>query len=326
MIQPRAQDRRRPSPVFGRAHHDDHVRSIGFVAYRLLLNSQRQRNEVPEHKSQRQDQHQPKNSSHLRYSVNIVMESITSPANPLLKDVRKALTRGGLTASGQCVAETLHLLDAALGSDCRVRTVIAGESIEAAVERRLVGRTGIRVVVVPDKLLDVSSQGVVALVDPPELELRTPADDALLLVIDGVQDPGNLGTILRSAEAFGATGLLTAKGTVWTFNPKVLRASAGSIFRVPCVQGLNEVQMTAVLRESGADIYAAVPNGTKSLTDVDLTRPCAIVIGSEGHGVSAAMRNIATDLSIPTTGVESLNAAVSAAVLLYEARRQRTRT
>jgi TrmH family RNA methyltransferase len=253
-------------------------------------------------------------------------ELITSPANPLLKEVKKALGRGGLTESGCCVAETLHLLEEALRSGCRVRTVIAGESARAAVESHIDGRDGIRVVVVPDKLLDVvcqgAGQGVVALVEPPEWQVSQ-ALGPLVLVIDGVQDPGNLGTILRSAEAFGASGLLLLKGTVNAFNPKVVRASAGSIFRVPLVQGLDEPQLLEALCASGLDIYAAVPNCPESLADADLTRSCAIVIGSEGHGVSTAMRGVARDLSIPTTGVESLNAAVSAAVLLYEARRQR---
>jgi len=249
-------------------------------------------------------------------------EFITSSANPLLKEVRKALSRGALTESGWCVAETFHLLEEALRSDCRVRVVIAGESVRAAVESCMGARNGIRMVVVPDKLLDAASQGVVALVEPPSVKQMV-TDNPLILVIDGVQDPGNLGTILRSAEAFGASGLLLVKGTVNPFNPKVVRASAGSIFRVPFVPGMDEVQLSATLREIGAHLYAAVPNGTKSLADADLTRPCAIVIGSEGRGVSAAFRRMATDLSIPTSGVESLNAAVSAAVLLYEARRQR---
>jgi TrmH family RNA methyltransferase len=182
-------------------------------------------------------------------------------------------------------------------------------------------------VVVPDKFLDAASQGVVALVEPPTWDITQMRDtQALVLVIDGVQDPGNLGTILRSAEAFGASGLLLLKGTVNPFNSKAVRASAGSIFRVPFVQGLDDVQALAMLCETGVNVYAAVPNSANSIGDFDLTRPCAIVIGSEGHGVSASIRIAARDLSIPTAGVESLNAAVSAAIVLYEARRQRSRS
>lgn len=260
-------------------------------------------------------------------------ELVTSPANPLLKDVRKAISRGGLTSSGWCVAETFHLLVEALRSNCRVRAVIAGEGVRAMVETHLeshdVSWNNIRMAIVPDKLLDAASQGVVALVEPPEWTVeqtlcsRTLALGALVLIVDGVQDPGNLGTILRSAEAFGASGVMMLKGTVSPFNAKAVRASAGSVFRVPWVQGLDERTAIDGVRGSGADLYAAVPNGGQSAYDADLGRPCAMVIGSEGHGVSAAMRDAARALSIPTIGVESLNAAVSAAVLLYEARRQR---
>ena len=253
-------------------------------------------------------------------------EIITSPANPLLKDIRKAVNRGGLTDSGCCVAETFHLLEEALRSNCRVRTVIAGESIRNAVED-VVRRPGIRIVVVPDKLLDPASQGVVALVDPPEWRVEqmfhTPQ---LVLVVDGLQDPGNLGTVLRSAEAFGAGGLLLLKGTVNPFNPKVARASSGSIFRVPFISGWDRAEAVATLSGRGIRIYAAVPNAWNLLPDADLRAPCAIVVGSEGRGVSDALRSAATDLTIPTTGVESLNAAISAAILLYEARRQRSST
>jgi TrmH family RNA methyltransferase len=184
---------------------------------------------------------------------------------------------------------------------------------------------GTRFIVVPDKLLDDASQGVVALVDPPEWRMEqallTPQ---LVLVLDGVQDPGNLGTILRSAEAFAATAVVLLKGTASPFNPKAVRASAGSIFRVPFVHGLDAPQALAALQDAGMPLYAAVPNSGSSMLEADLSRPCAIVIGSEGHGVSDTMRRASHDLFIPTAGVESLNAAVSAAVLLYEAWRQRS--
>jgi TrmH family RNA methyltransferase len=250
-------------------------------------------------------------------------ETITSPANPLLKQVRKAISRGGPTERGWCVAETLHLLEEALRSHCRVQAVIAGASIRDVVERTLSTHNDIRILVVPDKLLDASSQGVVTLVELPDASLPS-CPNPLMLVIDRVQDPGNLGTILRSAEAFGVAGVFLVKGTVSPLNPKVIRASAGSIFRVPFVQGLDDDQVLAALRERNATPYAAVPSGANTLANSDLTRSCAIIIGSEGHGISPPLRSAAVDVSIPTSGVESLNAAVSAGILLYEARRQRS--
>jgi TrmH family RNA methyltransferase len=263
-------------------------------------------------------------------------EFITSAANPLLKEVRRTLTRGGLTTGGHCVIETFHLLEEAVRSRCRIRTVISSESVRNTAEK-LLGENpgaseGVRFVILPDQLLNataavVNSQGVIAVVDPPEWTLdQTLGAPVLLLVIDGVQDPGNVGAILRSAEALAASGLLLLKGTVSPFNPKTLRASAGSIFRVPFVHSLEPTAALHFLQRAALDLYAAMPgdNCESSLLRADLTRSCAIVIGSEGQGVSAALRSAAKPISIPTVAVESLNAAVSAAILLYEARRQRS--
>ena len=144
-----------------------------------------------------------------------------------------------------------------------------------------------------------------------------------MLILDGVQDPGNAGAIVRSAEAFGATGVLFLKGSVSPYNPKTLRASAGSLFRVPALHGVDPAVALALVREHGAALYAATSAGGRPLDQTDLTAASAIVIGSEAHGVGPELSDVARAVSIRTTGVESLNAAVAASVLLYEARRQR---
>jgi TrmH family RNA methyltransferase len=248
----------------------------------------------------------------------------------MLKDVRRAITRGGLTDDGYMVAETFHLLEEALRGDLEIKTILAAESVHAAVRERLPARAGIRVAVVADplfkKLADTeSSQGVITLANPPAwtLEdcLRAPS---LVIVLDGLQDPGNAGAIVRAAEAFGATGVLFTKGTVSPFNPKTLRASAGSLFRVPFVHNLDAAVARAALEQRKFSVYAAMPNNAEPPGAVDLTRNCALVIGSEARGVSQQMRAGTLALSIPTVGVESLNAAVAAGILLYEAQRQRS--
>ena len=260
-------------------------------------------------------------------------EVLSSPANPLLKDVRRAVLRGALTEGGYCVAETFHLLEEALRSGCEVHTVLAVESAQRSVEARVRQRKHVRVLGVPDALFQKisateTSQGVIALVRPPEWEpARLLAGNSLIVAMDGVQDPGNAGTIVRAAEAFGATGVMFLKGTASPFNPKTLRASAGSLFRVPFVYGLDGSAALASWEAFRLDIYAAVPQdgrGTRLLTETDLTRKCALVIGNEARGVSPELRGSAVSLSIPTAGVDSLNAAMAAAILLYEARRQRS--
>ena len=260
-------------------------------------------------------------------------ERISSAANPLLKDVRRAIARGGLTAEGWCVAETFHLLEEALRSDCEVKVVLAAESVRSATEAHIRGLNGIKLVVAPDALLQAVSgtevsQGVIALVKPPEWKLEQLfRSHALVTILDGLQDPGNTGTIARAAEAFGATGLIFLKGTVSPYNPKALRASAGSLFRLPFLHGVDAALVRAALKQNKVELYAAVPahDGvpTRRLADVDLTARCALVIGNEAHGVSTELRSAALDVSIPTVAVESLNAAMAAAILLYEARRQR---
>lgn len=255
--------------------------------------------------------------------------ALSSIRNPLLKDVRRAVARGSLTEDGYAVAETFHLLEEALRSDCPVKAVIAAESVRSTVEKHVGGLSQVPVLVVPDDVFPLlsateTSQGVIAMVKPPAWTLEQLfRGRSLVVVLDGLQDPGNAGAIVRAAEAFGASGALFVKGTASPWNPKTLRASAGSLFRLPVMAGLDADLVRASLEQRRLDVYATVPAGGRSLADADLTRRCAFIIGSEGRGVSARLRDSAADLRIPTGGVESLNAAMAAGILLYEAARQR---
>jgi TrmH family RNA methyltransferase len=256
---------------------------------------------------------------------------LTSPANPLLKEVRRAVVQGGCTSDGLVVAETFHLLEEALRSDLPVPVVIAAEGVRSTVESHVRGLPRVRVVVVSDSLLaEVGSvetaQGVIALVRLPQWKLEnTFGGTPLVVVLDGVQDPGNAGAIIRAAEAFGATGALFLKGAVSPYHPKTIRASAGSLFRLPFLAGLDAELLKAALRQRKARVYAADPRGDVALVRADLKGPLALVIGSEAHGVRDSLSQDSVKLRIPTRGVESLNAAVAAGVVLYEAARQRSR-
>jgi TrmH family RNA methyltransferase len=173
-----------------------------------------------------------------------------------------------------------------------------------------------------------AAQGVMALVKPPEWKLpQLFRGSPLVVVLDGLQDPGNAGAILRAAEAFGATGAIFIKGTVSPFNPKTVRASAGSLFRVPFLHGMDAALARAALEQNRVKSFAGVPArpgaAARSLAEVNLTGPVGLIIGNEARGVGAELRSAASDVTIPTVAVESLNAAVAAGILLYEARRQR---
>jgi len=249
-----------------------------------------------------------------------VVETLISDKNPLLKEVRR-LAAGGAPGAGSIdarlvLAEGPRLLDEAVRSGISIHAVILAES---GPEIAAGGST--RVVRVLDSLFNKlasteSPQGVVALVRLPQWtpEDLTRGTHPLVVILDGVQDPGNAGAILRTAEAFGATGAVFLKGTVSPSNPKCLRASAGSAFRLPIV---NEIP-------AGLALYAADPRANLSIAEARFESRCGIVIGAEGSGIRPELTARATGVKIPTVQVESLNAAVAAGILLYEARRQRS--
>jgi len=255
--------------------------------------------------------------------------AISSLSNPLLKDVRKAIMRGDLTSSGWAVAETFHLLEEARRSGLEIPVVLSTGQVQQELISRENDLPGSRLIVLPDAIFrrlasTENAQGVIALVRLPAWNLEDVFGAApLLVVLDGVQDPGNAGAILRAGEAFGATGAVFLKGSVSPFNVKTIRASAGSLFRLPFVAGIEVDAVQACLRKHQVSVYAAHPRGNLPLTRASFRAPTAIVIGSEGHGVRDVFLREATLLSIPTMIVESLNAAQAATVVLYEAARQR---
>ncbi len=148
----------------------------------------------------------------------------------------------------------------------------------------------------------------------------------LIVVLDGIQDPGNAGTILRSAEAFGATGVVFLEGCVRIANGKFLRATAGSIFRLPHLEGMMMDDFLRKIRSSGLKLFALAAQSRTSITQADLHSGCALAVGSEGAGISQVLISEADLVSIPISGVESLNAAIACSIALFEARRQRNLT
>jgi TrmH family RNA methyltransferase len=192
----------------------------------------------------------------------------------------------------------------------------------------------------PDKLFDATvpsetPQGVAALVRLKEFSLADVLERLQVgpvIVLAGLQDPGNLGTILRSAEAFGSAGVILGEGTVSPFNSKVIRASAGSVFRLPVVLGkaigkaaggLEEISFK--LRAQSVRLIATSSHKGTPLDQANLTGPSAIFVGSEGSGLPRAVLAQADELiAIPhMPQVESLNAGVAGSIVLYEAARQR---
>lgn len=259
---------------------------------------------------------------------------IESKQNTRLKELRKALAHPGRNERGLVGVEGPNLVEEALRAGLRVECIFAdgqGPPVGYQSEKEM---ADIDFFLVPgDYLKSIltteSPQPVAALLEPPDWTwahiLGDRKDSTLVIVLAGLQDPGNLGTIIRSVEAFGATGIVCLPGTVNAWNPKAVRASAGSLFRVPLVS-VGERDAFTQLREAGVRILTTTVEGAEPADLVDLAEPLALIIGNEGNGVPADLASRSDGaITIPCPGpVESLNAAVAASVLLYEAARQRT--
>jgi TrmH family RNA methyltransferase len=156
-------------------------------------------------------------------------------------------------------------------------------------------------------------------------DLEASEGPALLVLVDGVQDPGNLGGIVRSADAAGAGGVILLKGTADIYNPKALRATMGSIFHLPVIQGVSAQDILSYLKQRGIKIVAGDPRGSKVLFEIDLTADCALAVGSEAGGFGSFLKENVDELArIPMPGrADSLNVSISAGIMLYEALRQR---
>jgi len=257
--------------------------------------------------------------------------------NALVKELRQAFAHAERTEDGSCAIEGLRIVEEATRSGLRFRAVFFKESAQNLAER-LLPQIGANVdtLLLPDKLFDgtvpsETPQGVAALVRLKEFSLADILERLQvgpIIVLAGLQDPGNLGTILRSAEAFGSAGVVIGEGTVSPFNSKVIRASAGSIFRLPVVMAKaagSLADMSTKLRGQNVRLIATSSHKGTPLEQANLTRPSAVFIGSEGSGLPRALLAQADELiAIPhTPQVESLNAGVAGSIVLYEAARQR---
>jgi TrmH family RNA methyltransferase len=259
--------------------------------------------------------------------------AVTSRTNPHVKQLRAAFAGNARLAAGLVAVEGENLLFEAIRSGVRVERILLAD--DRAAPDWLPARTEVIEVdreVLRSAVDTLSPQGIAALVRAPEWSLADacrPATSPLVLIAAGLQDPGNLGTLVRSAEAFGAACVLSTSGTVSVWNPKALRASAGSAFRVPVLR--VAVEDLAVLQREGLHILAAVTEDSRSgpaplaAAEGNLTGACALMIGNEGAGLTDEWLQLADGrITIPMPGpVESLNAAIAGSLLLYEAARQR---
>ena len=251
------------------------------------------------------------------------MEHITSRQNALMTHIRKLnASRAYRRASGEYLCDGVKLLEEALRWNAPLKTVVLSEGVDAPALP-----SGVRAVQVPaDVMRSISPmetpQGALFTVRLPDTALPEMLTGAHYLVLDGVQDPGNVGTILRTADAFHADGMFLVNGCADLYNPKTLRATMGAVFRCP-VWTVGAEELSALQKKSGIPLYgAALREDTLDARAVDYNR-CAIAIGSEGRGLTEGVLALCDrTIKIPMSEhCESLNAAAAATVLLWEAAR-----
>lgn len=252
-----------------------------------------------------------------------------SPLHTTIRDLhrQKGRERRGLT-----LAEGVRLVEEAVGASGTIESVVYSPALEKNERGQALlaslTAAGIEVEKVPDAELDRLAdtqhpQGIIAVVRAPRWALKDiKVKMGPVLVLDGVQDPGNTGTILRTALGLGAAGIIALPGTVEVTNPKVLRGSMGAVFRLPWVSLSAEELLSWAMTQKVTLLTAAVDG--EPITAMPVKSPVAIVLGNEGAGLSPALARAGTPVSIPIhQGTESLNVAVAAGILLYEVTRVR---
>lgn len=271
------------------------------------------------------------------------MEPIKSLHNPLVKYLLKMNKKRFREQEGKFVVEGARFVEEALASGWPVEGVIyspgvlksgRGADVVAAAASRNIKTIPVDENVMARLAGTEAPQGILALCGMKNRTLEEVAglrkagggqQDILLVVVDGISDPGNLGTIIRSAHAFGADGAVLLKGTVDLYNDKTLRSTMGSVFHLPVVQGAGAADLDRLIRE-GMFLLVGVPRGGAPVDRLDAFRPLGLVVGSESAGPSGEILSLPHQkVTIPMPGrAESLNAAVAASIMIYQVSRLRS--
>lgn len=254
------------------------------------------------------------------------MREIRSKDNKIWKRCEQLTMRKYRDRSGLYLIEGENLLDEAIRNHVRIETVLVREDCQKALPPEAADRAFLLDARLFDKLAQtVTSQGILAVVAKAEVRkedfIGLPGSN--FIVLDRLQDPGNIGTILRTADAAGYRLAILMKGTADVYAPKVVRAATGSLFRMPVVSMASTEELVEFTRAAGKKLTATCLDAQRCYYDEDLTHDIALVIGNEGSGIAPALiESSELRIKIPMQGnIESLNAAVAAGVLMYEAMR-----
>ncbi len=260
------------------------------------------------------------------YSNNMNISYITSTSNATVKNVNALRQKKNRDEDGVFVIEGIKLLYEAFSAGVKIKSVFAEEKVFKANEAFISSVNADAVYVVNEAVSQKLSewktpQGLVAVTEKPQFDIDTILlkDEAFILVLDGVGDPGNIGTMVRTAEAAGVDAIITAEGTADCFGAKALRASMGSIFRIPVFENFKKCDIIYTMRSKGFAIAATSLDGDNVLEAAASHKKIAAVFGNEGSGISDEFIEGADMLlRLPMAGrVESLNVAVSAGIIMY---------
>ncbi len=247
---------------------------------------------------------------------------IDSTSNKIVKHTKKLLDRSGRREYRQFIIEGKRLVCDAIENGANIEYVLLEQGAEfcasASVCKYELSHKAFSAL-----KTTVNSQGILAVVNMPEID-EFNATGGFYIYLDGIADPGNMGTIIRTADACGADGLILSENCVDIYNPKVVRSTMASIFNVNIYFDNSNRGILKKMRECGVNIISGSLQGSKSIYDVDFKNKSVIVIGNEANGITDEVIELSTELvKIPIVGkAESLNAAVACAVMAYERVRQ----
>lgn len=257
---------------------------------------------------------------------------ITSSQNSIIKHVKSLHEKSKRDKLNQFFIEGYRIVKDALENNADIEFIVVSDEYKSNdIDKWVNDLINIKVYYVSKELFKEicdteNPQGIIAVINKKIIHTNDILnfENAFLVILDNVQDPGNMGTIIRTADAAGASGIIVSKGCVDIYNPKVLRSTMGSIFHLPIIKVDELNNIIDELKQNDFEIFAAHLGGKNNHFDVDMKKKCGIVIGNEANGISDEVANKCTLIKIPMPGkAESLNAAISAGIIIYEYVRQK---
>ncbi len=255
------------------------------------------------------------------------MQVITSKDNEIVKNIKKLKEKKFRDEKNQFIVEGIKLVAEAIEENSNIDSVVVCEDCvnDGSIDKKLLYEIArFKCVYVTEKIFDTltdvsNPQGILAVINRKNANVNIDYSQDFIVVLDGIQDPGNLGTILRTVDAAGLNQIILSKETADSFNPKVVRSTMGGIFRVNVIKSENLVETLKEIQEHRFDIVVTSLDARNSVYDIDYNKK-VIVIGNEANGVSKEVQDLADKkVKIPMIGkTESLNASVAAGIMIYE--------